>query len=332
MKTCKRLSALLLALLLAFGIASPAAAEIEAPDAELSVELPDAELSAEIDVLSDAEPSPASPAPRDDNPAMPVITKQPQSITVKCCEEFTLSVEAYIPNGDEVGYRWYIEYLPNHSSSISDAKSPSLLVPYFYLFRPYLSISSNPVTQYSLYCSVYNKTGAGGVYSETATITMEFCPDMPVITKHPQDTVNRFGATTLSVEANIPSGDPIGYEWYWGSGAFSSYSSFSPLGQARQIGPIAKVSFARPSSSTYRFSCIVYDEKDSTVSSGPHRVWSGDAKVTVSNGVLGTLSSFALLAFYPHIGFIFWPLLPISLPFLAITLAMNWLSGLLVYL
>jgi len=42
------------------------------------------------------------------NPAMPVITVQPVGGQVKTGETFTLSVEAHIPNGDEIGYRWYL--------------------------------------------------------------------------------------------------------------------------------------------------------------------------------------------------------------------------------
>ena len=43
------------------------------------------------------------------NPAMPVITVQPnpKDIRVKFGESFTLSAEAVIPNGDEVRYEWF---------------------------------------------------------------------------------------------------------------------------------------------------------------------------------------------------------------------------------
>ena len=74
MKHAKKLLALLLTLALALTLALPAFAEDEPPE----------------------EP----------NPAMPVITVQPQSVRVRVNETFTLSVEAYIPNGDEIGYRW----------------------------------------------------------------------------------------------------------------------------------------------------------------------------------------------------------------------------------
>jgi len=44
----------------------------------------------------------------DPDPAMPVITRQPKGLRVRNGESFTLSVEATIPNGDEIGYQWYI--------------------------------------------------------------------------------------------------------------------------------------------------------------------------------------------------------------------------------
>ena len=79
----KRLLALLLTLILAFTLAMPAFAEDVPPE----------------------EP----------DPAMPVITVQPQDIGIKEFFIFifgkavTLSVQAYIPNGDEVGCQWYID-------------------------------------------------------------------------------------------------------------------------------------------------------------------------------------------------------------------------------
>jgi len=41
-------------------------------------------------------------AEEEPNPAMPVITVQPQSIRVKAGQKFTLSVQAHIPNGEGV--------------------------------------------------------------------------------------------------------------------------------------------------------------------------------------------------------------------------------------
>jgi len=89
MKLSKRLPALLLVLALAFiSLALPAFAE-------------------------------------DPDPAMPVITAQPQGARLTEIAIFrkavTLSVEAYIPNGDEIGYDWYKGWDPidKHDSSIT---------------------------------------------------------------------------------------------------------------------------------------------------------------------------------------------------------------------
>jgi len=71
----KKLLAILIALILALGIYTPAFAEMELPD----------------------EP----------HPAMPVIIVQPVGGQVNLNENYKLSVEAHIPNGDEIGYRWY---------------------------------------------------------------------------------------------------------------------------------------------------------------------------------------------------------------------------------
>ena len=49
----------------------------------------------------------ALPAFSVDDPAMPVITVQPQGVSTKQNQRIVLSVEAHIPNGDEIGYQWY---------------------------------------------------------------------------------------------------------------------------------------------------------------------------------------------------------------------------------
>jgi len=79
MKASTRLLALLLSFVLAFGLALPAFAQES--------------------LIENSEAT--------ENPAMPVITVQPQGGRVRLGEPYTLSVEAYIPNGDEFGLRWY---------------------------------------------------------------------------------------------------------------------------------------------------------------------------------------------------------------------------------
>ena len=74
MKLSKRLLALLLAFMLALGLCAAAVAQEE---------------------------------PEEPNPAMPVITVQPRGGRVKLGRSLNLRVQAHIPNGDEIGYRWF---------------------------------------------------------------------------------------------------------------------------------------------------------------------------------------------------------------------------------
>ena len=46
-------------------------------------------------------------AEEEEESATPVITKQPESVTVTRGEKFEFTIEAEIPNGDEVGYQWF---------------------------------------------------------------------------------------------------------------------------------------------------------------------------------------------------------------------------------
>ena len=56
------------------------------------------------------------------NPAMPVITVQPEGGRVRTSQSITLSVEAHIPNGDEIGFRWY----DSQRNRLVDAQHASL--------------------------------------------------------------------------------------------------------------------------------------------------------------------------------------------------------------
>ena len=95
MKQSKRLLALMLTLVLAFSLALPALAE-------------------------DADP------PEEPNPAMPVITVQPVGGRARQYGITTLSVQAYIPNGDEIGYQWYRDNSDEFYIWEEDGKSATL--------------------------------------------------------------------------------------------------------------------------------------------------------------------------------------------------------------
>jgi len=106
----------------------------------------------------------AMPVMAEGNNAMPVITRQPQSIYARHSSryEFTLSVEAHIPNGDTVGYHWYWEGSINRNP-IGGRTNATLT----------LSAASSGVFD-TYYVVVYNADlgrEAGYVVSERATVT-----------------------------------------------------------------------------------------------------------------------------------------------------------------
>ena len=124
MSHSKKLLALLLSLVLALGLAVPAFAAGEADE------------------------------------AMPVITKQPEDVVVAAKffyvpAEYTLSVEAYCPNGDPVGYQW------------CDAVPITGAVDSAYTSR----FGSSSARKYTYYCIVYNaKEGFDSEYRVTSNV------------------------------------------------------------------------------------------------------------------------------------------------------------------
>jgi len=146
----------------------------------------------------------------------PVITVQPRDKGVLPGEEFTLSVQAHIPNGDAAGYQWYDatwHAAPYGSTMIGET-------------GPELAITAS--TRYSMnnkyYCVVYNATlgrSAGSVTSETVSVTQRplTAAEMPVITLQPRDVTAASGVDhILSIQAYTPNGAPVGYQWYRSDG------------------------------------------------------------------------------------------------------------------
>jgi len=290
MKNCKRLSALLLALLLAFGIVPFCTAEA-------------------------------------DNPAMPIITKQPESLTVKCCEEFTLSVEAYIPNGDELQFRWRRNESSYHRQGIflsggEFSYNATITIPH---------LSRNTY----FHCQVHNKTNyrngnsLNAVLSDLVYITVEICPNMPVITKHPEYAVNKYGKTTFSVDAHIPSGDPIGYDWDWWP-VLNPGNNYPKLNQNGSTAVMSFIGVDRLfySKNSYKVNCVIFNAKDSTERSGPHRIRSKDALVTLTLGPIGRIFGVLYLPMWAYfdddpISYLFYPLVPFSFPFFCLAHLLN---------
>jgi len=100
------------------------------------------------------------------NPAMPVITVQSEGGRVKTGQSITLSVEAYIPNGDEIGFRWY----DSKRNRLVDAQHASLdftfpgtytyYVEAYNVSNPEYAVTSQTVTVEAYY-GVLDWIGAG---------------------------------------------------------------------------------------------------------------------------------------------------------------------------
>jgi len=139
---------------------------------------------------------------------VPVITVQPQNVHAVPGEQFTISVEAYIPNGDTVGYWWM------------DARTNSNLGN----LGPELTRTAGDPVRGEYYCRVYNATKdftpqtARSVNSDRATVshTPLTAEETPVITAQPQGpgSIPPGIYFALTVAASIPNGDAVGYQWY----------------------------------------------------------------------------------------------------------------------
>jgi len=211
MKRIRKLISMLLALALAAGLALPAAAE-ETPD-----------------------------------PSIPVITVQPQDVYAVPGEQFTISVEAYIPNGDTVGYWWM------------DARTNSNLGK----LGPALTRTAGDPVRGEYYCVVYNASvdfipqAARSVESEHAVVshTPLTAEETPVITLQPQsETVPCGMQFTLAVAAQCPNGDPVGYQWRGPGIGGSSYTVYSTM-----TDPVFSWKANKNPDHTERIYCVVYN-------------------------------------------------------------------------
>lgn len=105
----------------------------------------------------------ATPAMAQDeaDPAMPVITLQPQPMTALCGMRFTLRVEAHCPNGDPVGYEWH--RITGALNQAYNREGPALFLE-----------AEEEEGETSYQCVVYNAAlgkEAGKVASETVVVT-----------------------------------------------------------------------------------------------------------------------------------------------------------------
>jgi len=96
---------------------------------------------------------------------------------------------------------------------------------------------------------------------------------MPVITVQPERiSTGIFTEITLRVEAEIPNGDPLGYQWY---DAFNK----KPIEGA----VAAEFCFNSDDMNMFfgLFNCVVYNSNDSTAEAGPNRVVSETALFSI---------------------------------------------------
>ena len=119
-------------------------------------------------------------AENDPNPAMPVITVQPEGGRVRTGQSITLSVEAYIPNGDEIGFRWY----DSQRTRLVDSQHASLdftfpgtykyYVEAYNISNPEYAVTSQAVTV-EVYYGVLDWIGAGsGIFLLPLTLPALF--------------------------------------------------------------------------------------------------------------------------------------------------------------
>jgi len=180
------------------------------------------------------------------DPAMPVITKQPESVAVLPGEEFTLSVEAHIPNGDAVGYQWHIANPFN--VNVSGAAGPELTL-------KASSVLYGTLVFGTYYCIVYNADKgleAGSVLSEHAVVSQRPLSEqeLPVITRQPRGIAVLPGEEfTLSVEAHIPNGDAVGYQWYCENSYYGRMNGETGPTFTRELNQYT----------TWSYYCVVYN-------------------------------------------------------------------------
>lgn len=143
----------------------------------------------------------------------PVITQQPQPVTITQGQSATLSVGVTNNGPGPLSYQWYAMGL-DFPSPINGATSPSV------------TVSPSATTTY--YVHVNN--GCGMDSSQSVTVTVALC-GLPSINSQPQSvTINEGQNATLSVNA---SGAGLTYQWYFAngqpvSGATGSSLSVSP--------------------------------------------------------------------------------------------------------
>lgn len=148
------------------------------------------------------------------NAATPVITEQPQDLSLRKGEQTRgLSVSAYAADGGSLSYRWYENTTDvNTGGTTVDGGTGSVLE---------IDTSTDGVTYY--YCVVTNNNSSANgnqtatAVSETAQVRIFSETETPRIESEPQGCDYVFGAQNealpLSVEAAVSKGE-LSYQWY----------------------------------------------------------------------------------------------------------------------
>jgi hypothetical protein len=154
--------------------------------------------------------------------SLPVITAQPQSITINSGSQTTLTVTA---TGTGLSYQYYFGASGNTASPIAGATGPALIVA--------------PGTTTSYWVRVSN--ACGSVNSATATVTVNSSCAVPVITAQPQSTtITSGGQTTLMVTA---TGTGLTYQYYFGASGNTASPIAGATGPALIVAPGTTTSY-----------------------------------------------------------------------------------------
>ena len=172
--------------------------------------------------------------------SVPVITKQPQSVTVASGATATVTVEA---TGEGLTYQWYIKNAGSSAFSKSSTTSNT--------YKVKMSDANNGR---QVYCVITDKSG-GTVTSNTATLSMR---SVPVIIKQPQSVAVASGQTaTVTIEA---TGEGLTYQWYIKNSGSSAYSKSSNTTNTYRV----KMSANSDGRQLY---CVVTDQDGDSVKS-----------------------------------------------------------------
>jgi len=296
MKHTKKLFALLLTLALAFSLAMPAMAAVDWDDFR--------------------------------------IVTQPQSMTIKDGDSFTLSVEVDFPAGVVVAYMWIlrttgVQHQLTPFQKTTEKTSVLRIDPSSKYYPASVCGESSAWREYYVRITAYEEDSAGNMISsksltsDTVRVTAEY--DFVVdITKQPQNLVIKNGDSfTLSVQATAPDGVLFAYQWYHYVNALSTDMPIKGATSSElRLG--AKDSGYPSPSAEYYCEITAYKESGGNVISS-RTVYSDDATVLAEKtfwdklfGVtIGPFISATLIILTGSVMVVGWtlPLAPLLIPF-----------------